>query len=91
MTTIRSSQISADVLENSSFGHPEAMPAMASSSNGDPRKMDMLGLKVEWRGSMVAWASAKLRATEEPHRGAGNPRSNNNFEDALIKAVICPY
>lgn len=64
---------------------------MESSSDGHLRKLDMLGLKVEWRGSMVAWASAKLRAIEEPHRGAEQPRTNNYFQDALIKAVICPY
>ena len=66
------------------------MPDMESGPDGHPRKMGMLGLKVEWRGSMVAWASAKLPAIEEPHRGAEQPWSNNYFQDALIKAVICP-
>ena len=67
------------------------MPTMDISPNGHPRKMGMLGLKVEWRGSMVAWVSAKPRAIEEPHRGAEQPRSNTYFQNALIKAFICPY
>ena len=65
------------------------MPAIEISPDGHLRTVDMLGLKVEWRG--VAWASAKPRAIEEPHRGAEQPQSNNHFQDALIKAVTCPY
>ena len=67
------------------------MPTIEISPDGHLRKMDMLGLKVEWQGSMVAWAGAKPRAIEEPHRGAEQSRSNNHFQDALIKAAICPY
>ena len=67
------------------------MPTMDISSDGHLRNMDMLGLKVLWQGLMVAWASAKPRAIEEPHRGAEQSRSNNNFEDALIVAAICPH
>ncbi len=67
------------------------MPTIEVSPDGHLSKMDMLGLKVEWQGSMVAWASAKPRAIEEPHRGAGQPRCNNHFQDALIEAAICPY
>ena len=67
------------------------MPTIEISSDGHLRTMDMLGLKVVWQGSMVAWASAKPRAIEEPHRGAEQPRSNNHFQDALIEAAICPH
>ena len=66
------------------------MPAMDINLNGHPRKMGMLGLKVVWRGSMVAWVSAKPRAIEEPHRGAEQPRSNSYVQNALIKAFILP-
>ena len=90
MTIIRSSLISADIVESNSFGHPEPMPTIEISPDGLLRKMDMLGLKVEWQGSMVAWASAKPRAIEEPHRGAEQPWSNNHNQDALIEAAICP-
>lgn len=65
--------------------------AIEISPDGYLRTMDMLGLKVEWRGSTLAWASAKPRTIKEPHRGAELPRSNNHFQDALIKAVICFY
>ena len=67
------------------------MPTIEISLDGHLRRMDMLGLKVEWQGSMVAWAGAKARAIEEPHRGAEQSWSNNHFQDALIKAAICPY
>ena len=49
------------------------MPTIEISSDGHLRKMDMLGLKVVWQGLRVAWASAKPRAIEEPHRGAEHP------------------
>ena len=65
------------------------MPTIEIDSDGHLRRMDMLGLKVVWQGLRVAWASAKPRAIEEPHRGAEQSRSNN-FQDALIVAAICP-
>ena len=66
------------------------MPAMEISPNGHPRKMSMLGLKVEWRGSMVAWVSAKPRAIEEPHRGAEQPWSNKLLSKCLDQGIHLP-